>query len=54
MGGGEGGSKGVKSGQNQVLKEVVEKFKEIKNIYFIAVKASNMIIHTKKLDLFGF
>ena len=44
---------GVKSGQNQVLMEVGEKVKEIKNIYFTAIKASNMIIHAKKLDLFG-
>ena len=45
-----GGSKGVKSGQNQVLMEVGEKVKEIRNIDFTAIKASNMIIHTKKLD----
>ena len=53
MGGGEGGIKGVKSGKNQVLMEAGEKVKEIKDIYFTAIKVSDMIIHTKKIDLFG-
>ena len=49
-----GDGKEVKSGQNQVLMEVVEKKLRILKIFILLLsKASNMIILTQKIDSFG-
>ena len=48
-----GGGKGVKSGQIQVLMVVVKKIREFRNIKLIVRNTSNVMIYTKKFDLFG-